>query len=484
MYDEGRGVPQSYADGARYFLMAAEQDVAAAQYDLALDYNFGLGVPDDLGEAIYWYRRAAEQGHDEAQFSMGLSYDHGGGVEVDDLEAAWWYLQAALQGHAQAQTNLGGMYRSGEGVGQDLVRAYMWLTIAGEDWGDARALEQQANLGLELSAAQIDQARDLFQQFQAGLFEPTVVAPDPDLALPPELDAPGASSQAVSRIQLALADLGYDPGPADGIAGPQTQTAIRAFEKDYGLPVTGQMSDGLNVALVVARAAESRRPSRGGLAPTDLEVVATGTGFVVSEAGHVVTNNHVIEGCVQLRVRTSSQQTVEARLLAAEPDSDLALLQAPDLRVIETATFRSGRGIRPADEVVVIGYPLFGTDLVTGTEAIVTTGTVSALAGPGDDRRLMQMTAPVQPGNSGGPLLDAAGNIVGVVVAKLDALYVADVIGDIPQNVNFAIQGWVAQVFLDSLAVDYRTAESPAAVGAATVAGRARPFTLLVRCLE
>jgi len=203
---------------------------------------------------------------------------------------------------------------------------------------------------------------------------------------------------------------------------------------------------------------------------------------MVTDDGHVVTNNHVIAGCSAVRVLNGSQKTVDAEVRAAEPDSDLALLLAPDLRVADTAAFRADRGIRPADEVVVIGYPLFGAELVTGTEAIVTTGAVSALEGPGDDRRIMQITAPVQPGNSGGPLLDGAGNVVGVVVAKLDALYVAKAIGDIPQNVNFAIQGWVAQVFLDSHGIDCRTAGAITPIDTADVAARA--YTVLVECLQ
>ncbi len=69
----------------------------------------------------------------------------------------------------------------------------------------------------------------------------------------------------------------------------------------------------------------------------------------------------------------------------------------------------------------------------------VTTGVVSALAGPGNNRRLIQITAPIQPGNSGGPVLDQSGHVVGVVVARLDALKLVQRTGRLPQNVNFAI---------------------------------------------
>jgi hypothetical protein len=143
------------------------------------------------------------------------------------------------------------------------------------------------------------------------------------------------------------------------------------------------------------------------------------------------------------------------------------------------ATAREGRGVRPGDGIVVVGFPLHG--LLT-SDPSVTTGNVSALAGPGDDRRFLQITAPVQQGNSGGPLLDLAGNVVGVVVAKLDAIKVANLTGDIPQNVNFAVSAWSARAFLDAYNVPYEIAPSKPRLTPADVAERARQFTVLVEC--
>ena len=112
----------------------------------------------------------------------------------------------------------------------------------------------------------------------------------------------------------------------------------------------------------------------------------------------------------------------------------------------------------------------------------MSTGAVSALAGPGDDRRFIQITAPVQPGNSGGPVLDAAGNVVGVVVAKLDAVEIARSTGDIPQNVNFAVSAGIARAFLDVGGVPYETAPSDTEAGPVEIAAAARKFTVLVEC--
>ena len=116
------------------------------------------------------------------------------------------------------------------------------------------------------------------------------------------------------------------------------------------------------------------------------------------------------------------------------------------------ARLRAGRSRRPGDGVVVVGFPLHG---LLASEASVTTGAGSALAGLGDDTRCLQITAPVQPGNSGGPLLDQAGHVVGLVVSKLNAMYIAKATGDIPQNINFSIKRTVAMSFLDSQSVEY-----------------------------
>ena len=107
--------------------------------------------------------------------------------------------------------------------------------------------------------------------------------------------------------------------------------------------------------------------------------------------------------------------------------------------------------------MLAAGFPLQG---LLAAQVNVTTGIVSALAGPGDDTRFLQITAPVQPGNSGGPLLDASGHVVGVITGKLNALLMVKLTGNIPENVNFAINSSVARIFLDANRVKYITRQS------------------------
>lgn len=165
----------------------------------------------------------------------------------------------------------------------------------------------------------------------------------------------------------------------------------------------------------------------------------SGTAFFVSNSGEMLTNAHVVQNCRKIRVAESP-----ARLLARDNANDLALLAA-DLHPARWANWR--QSVRQGEDIVVYGFPLAG---VLSSGGNVVTGNVTALAGLGDDSRFLQISAPIQPGNSGGPLLDRNGIVVGIVVPKLDTLRIASATGDIPQNVNFAIKSSVAITFLDT----------------------------------
>jgi S1-C subfamily serine protease len=205
----------------------------------------------------------------------------------------------------------------------------------------------------------------------------------------------------------------------------------------------------------------------------------TGTDFVISSAGHVVTNQHVIEGCVgDIHGNLSGEPPVTLRAVSTDETNDLALLQAPTSSFKEVATIRD-KAIHPGDGVVAIGYPFHG--LLT-SDFTVTTGIVSSLSGVLNDTRFLQISAAVQPGNSGGPLLDSAGQVVGMVAAKLNALKFAKATGDMPENINFAIKTGALRDFLDNSVVSYQTSETKTELKTADIARNARAYTLLISC--
>jgi hypothetical protein len=190
-----------------------------------------------------------------------------------------------------------------------------------------------------------------------------------------------------------------------------------------------------------------------------------------------VTNAHVVSGCRTLRVLLG-ETSAPARLLAADDKTDLAVLRT-ELRTAQIAALRSGPALRLGESVVSFGSPLSGA---LSKEGNLTTGNVSALAGLRDDPTYLQMTAPVQPGNSGGPLLDGSANVIGVVAAKLDAVAIAKRTGDIPQNVNFAIRADVLRAFLIRYRIDYDERASDATLAVADIADLAKAFTVQVEC--
>lgn len=187
-------------------------------------------------------------------------------------------------------------------------------------------------------------------------------------------------------------------------------------------------------------------------APPQPTKTGNGTGFIVSAGGHLLTNTHVVEGCESLKVAG-----YPAQVLSVDEGFDLALLEGTPSS-LDVAAFAP----RPASlnaDITIAGYPLNG--LLSGLN--VTRGSVTGLKGLAGDATTMQISAPVQPGNSGGPAVDSSGRVVGVVVAKLDAKMVADATGDIPQNVNFAIRGEIAKLFLFQSGVEPVIAEDAAA---------------------
>jgi hypothetical protein len=219
-----------------------------------------------------------------------------------------------------------------------------------------------------------------------------------------------------------------------------------------------------------------------GAAAAQGQQIATGSGVAIAAGGEVLTNAHVVEACQSIKLTFADGSSESGQLVARDERNDLALLRIKrKFDPARIAVFRDGPPLRPGDSIVVLGFPLSGV-LATGPN--LTVGNVSALAGLGDDTRYIQISAPVQPGNSGGPLLDTSGHLVGIVTSKLDALRVARAIGDVPQNVNFALKAQLAREFLDSKLISYKTDKSTARLAPADVGDIARPFTVYIRCTK
>jgi serine protease Do len=204
--------------------------------------------------------------------------------------------------------------------------------------------------------------------------------------------------------------------------------------------------------------------------------ISTGTAFFVTEDGALVTSEHVIQGCSKVAIKTSDGAILEVRIVAQDAANDLAILKA-DKTVLKVAALRIG--VRLGEGVEAFGFP--HADILSSSGNF-TLGNVTALSGMGDDSRFIQMSAPVQAGNSGGPLLDQNGNLVGVVAAKLDALKVVLKDGDLPQNVNFAVKSAILATFLDSNRIAYLQGTDTKPMEPADIAEKARQMSAFVVC--
>ncbi|AXI45802.1 serine protease [Sulfitobacter sp. SK012] len=199
---------------------------------------------------------------------------------------------------------------------------------------------------------------------------------------------------------------------------------------------------------------------------------SSGSGFVVSSSGHILTNAHVVDGCSEIFV-----DGVLATIIDVSSEFDLALLQTTLLESRSVAVFSASPAMLNSD-VTAVGFPYAG--LLGGIN--VTRGAISSLKGLGGNANTFQITAPVQSGNSGGPVLASDGEVVGVVVSKLDATYVAENIGDVPQNVNFAIRGEIAKLFLAQNQVEAKLSLKNVAIPPEQLAKLAAKFTTFIEC--
>jgi S1-C subfamily serine protease len=135
-----------------------------------------------------------------------------------------------------------------------------------------------------------------------------------------------------------------------------------------------------------------------------------------------------------------------ASLIREDPNNDLAILKVNGS--FPALAFSPHRSAKMGQDVFTVGFPNPG---LQGVSAKYTKGTISSLTGFQDDLRLYQISIPIQPGNSGGALLDEYGNLLGVVVAMLNAKTAFQVSGSLPQNVNYAVKSLYAQAMIDTI---------------------------------
>jgi TPR repeat protein len=344
-------------------------------------------APDELAQL----QALAQRGERSAQRELGLRYLGGDGVPRDPAMAVQWWRKAAMAGDDQAQSALATVLFNGEGVTQDRAQALHWWQTAAAN-GNADA---QATLGwLYFNGVAVRRDRILGYAWS-------------------NLAAGNGVERA--RANRDAFEAGMKPAELR-----QAQALSTAWQAQIGASLPPGVERGR------------------------LQKLGEGTVFLVSEAGDAVTANHVVAGCVQLRLRGRGGL---ATVSAVDELHDLALLHVPG-HVDANAVLSADPGaVRQGDPVLVFGFPLNDWLSHGGN---FTPGTVSALTGLGNDPNQWQITAPIQPGSSGSPVMDQRGVVVGVVSMHLSDERIREATGSTGQNLNFAVSGTRLTAFLRS----------------------------------
>jgi len=512
MYDEGSGVPKDITKSVEWVQKAAAQGHAGAQLSLGMYYAKGQDVPKDMAKAVEWYLKAAEQGSIEAQLSLGKIYSDFGSPSFDEVKASKWLTKAAEQGDVEAQAALAFKYYLsifGHGSPSDYAKSFKWAQkaaisgdvvskyILGSLYLDGKGVSKDDSKGFEWIHSAAEDGHIVSMYYVASLYANGAGVPKNEkLAFEWYLKA------ASNGNQYAQNNLGVAYEFGDGVVRNETlayawynlaaaqgeKLAIKSRDRIEKRITPDQRAEGQFLAshwkkgdtLRTDASSKAELPAIKNMPerPKIPEKQGSGTAFAVSADWLALTNYHVIRGCAEVKV--AGREGV-AKIITSDAVNDLALLQLPD-KGEGFATFNPNPGkVRQGDDVIVFGYPL---NYVLSSGGNLTPGIVSALTGLGNNTNQLQITAPIQPGSSGSPVMDKKGDVVGVVSMKLDDSKMTKATGQVGQNVNFAVSGQTVRTFLDTNKVPYNIGGGffSREKSNADIADAARKWTVVVEC--
>ncbi|MDB9865096.1 trypsin-like peptidase domain-containing protein [Candidatus Thioglobus sp.] len=192
----------------------------------------------------------------------------------------------------------------------------------------------------------------------------------------------------------------------------------------------------------------------------------SGTGFYINENGYLLTNNHVVDSCSSVWIDDGNSK-IQASIIKVNAKLDIAVLRINK----KTSAYAIFGQVRTGEDVMTLGFPLGD---ILGEEIKATKGVVSALVGYQGDKDYLQFTAPIQPGNSGGPLLNEGGFVVGINTSNL--------VGEDLQNINFAIKGTSALNFLGQYGIEFEHKDYVDAISSADIVEQSKEFTVRILC--
>lgn len=420
----------------------------------------------------------------QARYFIGKMYSNGTAGIVDHAQAAAWWKRAADISFVSALEPLGEAYFYGKGVAQDTHEAIKYLLLAAAQ-GDAAAikfLEKEVDVGWHFvgnanKEATFARSSRLFSDHGlAWLWIKT--RPMADSA---QSTAPSTYTQIYEGFNCgnrsftvkSYTKYRNDGGIAD---------TIELAESDLEWSPVAPDSIGEVTLDYVCSLADAATPSGGKLTKKSPkqeapEVVSLGTGWSVA-GGFVVTNHHVVAGHRKVTMVRQDGVKLSGVVVLDDATNDLVLIRPSDTSKLPPAIPVAAHPAPAGTRVFTIGYP--HPDLM-GSEAKITDGLISAMTGYENDPRTYQISVPLQAGNSGGPLLNMNGEVVGITASKISAASVFEWTGDLPQNVNYAIKSAYLSVLLSSVTSAQDVPILPSASGSiADLTARIKKSVLLV----
>ncbi len=319
--------------------------------------------------AFHIWKQLAQQNHVLALINLGAMYDAGQGVPEDPIKAFESFKQAARSGNPYAQYNLGSMYAKGRGVKRDLEEATSWYRKAAEQ-----------NLAIA--------------QYSLGL----LYAENQDAVS--QISGPRRESAIKWLYQSGLSYLEYN----------QIEMAAQAHRTMLEIAERHSLTVQLMLEIQSRQVPQQSEPPI-----SDFSGTAIGTGWPIS-SGHVITNYHVVAASKDIDLQDINGRRLKAWPILQDEINDIAVLEVKDPSRLPPALPLADTTMPVGSRVFTVGFPRVD---VLGLSPKVTRGVISKLTGPSDDSRSCQTTVSIQPGNSGGPLLNMSGEVVGVVRSML-----------------------------------------------------------------
>lgn len=381
-YDTGNGTKADQRKAAQWYEAAAEKRHGYSMQEIAYRYLTGNGVVKDKKVAKKWFRKAITLGSTSMMVLYARLHEEGKHFAADGAIAQKWYKTAAVFGDSPSMFSLCLLYLKGQLVQRDYIEAYAWANAAAatahKDNIRIKAAEVRKKVEVAMTPEQIQQAQRQTRDFLVMMENATAVL--------------------VERIH------------ADQ-------------------PVIASFDDPLSFLNDLGPGADNKPEERK--KPGEVKLTSTATAWALSKKGHLVTAAHTVRKKGVITVTAHDGKSHEAKVLKVDKINDIALLKIEAATIPLTPRMR----VRMGERVSTIGFP---NAQMQGTAPKITEGIISSLSGPQDDSRMLQISVPIQPGNSGGPLLDEGGAVVGVVLARLSDQAAFAQSGTIPQVVNYA----------------------------------------------